>query len=683
MKNNKLIVGLSVALLFSLAACGKGSGSNTTTNTGTDTATDTNTGSDTTPVKNERLQNALDSFGTNFTVSFVTASSDDTDYAPQLRLGDGLFVNCYQGNFSGYVKVESDSEYYHYFDHNNREYESPWNFDYFDFGGRRDFTDADLLKASKLTNYFDESKYEAVSENVYHSNDETEILTFLRAVNTDFGYGMFGFGKGGVTINLKDDGSLDNVELYGYNGGIEGAEVDLNALWATFEFSNIGTTTDEAVTEYLAGLDSLPEPDYSDIKQISRNGEALYEGLEFDFEYTCPVDYVGEDGKYLALWSDAGYTSFLTSETEKFPDCKVNENVPANFTGTITAKNGHIEVKDIKDVAYEDDYLMLWPNEVSEGGYWVDEFASPKYGPSYTGALVSLSSLTFEGGTVSETKGTTDDLKFSYVFCGAKVEITVRFDATTSEVQRNAWNTFVSDSNIAQGSAVNVNNGVFVWENGEPVVYFGENTFAEEGYSFEDAVYDLCEEEVPMYTGNLGVEFFFDTMVPGDDDKQYLGVVGIIDIQNDKVDSLVAGYASQLESAGYTKANQFIDEGVVVTQYTKGDIVVLYTSPMTDDGSYYYYQVQVVNLSKEYIEPEVFSWVGTYEIVLADDTEITLTVQDDGFAYIGEEEFQWMSFGSLWVYNDSKEFTINYDEFADEYTGYDGAGDSFKSVVRY
>ena len=57
MKNNKLIVGLSVALLFSLAACGKGSGSNTTTNTGTDTATDTNTGSDTTPVKNERLQN--------------------------------------------------------------------------------------------------------------------------------------------------------------------------------------------------------------------------------------------------------------------------------------------------------------------------------------------------------------------------------------------------------------------------------------------------------------------------------------------------------------------------------------------------------------------------------------------------------------------------------------------------
>ena len=66
--------------------------------------------------------------------------------------------------------------------------------------------------------------------------------------------------------------------------------------------------------------------------------------------------YVGEDGKYLALWSDAGYASFLTSETDKFPDYQYNIYVPANFTAKITAKNGHVELVDIKDVTYEDDY---------------------------------------------------------------------------------------------------------------------------------------------------------------------------------------------------------------------------------------------------------------------------------------------------------------------------------------
>ena len=107
----------------------------------------------------------------------MTSVADDTDYAPQLRYGDGLYVHCYQGNFSGYVKIASDSEYYHSFDHDNREYVNPWgSFEYFDLGGRKDFTDADLLEASKLSNYFDVSKYEAVSENVYHSNDEGEIL---------------------------------------------------------------------------------------------------------------------------------------------------------------------------------------------------------------------------------------------------------------------------------------------------------------------------------------------------------------------------------------------------------------------------------------------------------------------------------------------------------------------------
>lgn len=593
------------------------------------------------------LAKALKQFDTNYTATFVTDPEDD--YHPALLCGDDFYGHEYQYQFTGFAKVEKDGGKYHAFDHYVEKRVDPWDGEYFILGGRKDFNDDDLKAYASLNSYFDASKFVEKEDNVYHSDDEEQIVGYLNVVNTAMGYYFFGDGSSGVDIVLDDTGDIESIKYWGV--GDEDGNFDKDALWATVEFTNVGMTRDGVLEKELDALEEMPTPDLDYVKAVGRDGVNLYEGLEYHFEDMCISSIVGEDASSIGLTSSLSpYLGFETKEVSKFGDAFANYSQLVDFTATISSENGHTILKDIKDVEYKDDCNFDTAVYIEDGETFFYDFVDPEYAKNNNGVKLNLLGATFEGGTVSEQNGKDEVINVSYLFEGVKYSLPVHFLPNTSQDVRSCFVDVVSGSELKAGDLLNVSDVMFRWENGKASACITETSSFEKGYSFAEACAAIADEDVPQYSKNLGVEFFYNMEIPGDDDKSYEGAVAIIDITVENAAKMVEEYSKQLTDAGYTKVREEdTDEGKLY-QFNKGDIVIMFTSPV-NLGTYCYYQVIVANLAKE-ILPEVISWPGEYGLNKYDGTQDIMVLNDDmtgtlngkAFTYEIDEEESSISF---------------------------------------
>lgn len=663
MKKSRLLM-VSTSLVLLLSACNFGGKGNKS-----DYKTD--------------LGKALNDFGTNYTAVFST--NDGDDYCPTLLVSDNYFANQYVYQTVGYAKIAKDKDTYHYFDHYVEGRINEDEGEYIYLRGRRDFTDEDLKEAASLTTYFDETKFEKVEKGVYHSDDEEQILGFLSVVNTTMGYFMFGYGTGGIDITL-DDGVISGITYYGMSEEEEGP-IDKEAIWATVEFKDVGTTKDSILENYINELDEIPTPGYDDIKLVSRTGHNLYEGETYNFTDMAISSVVGENCNSIGLTASVSpYIGFETTEVSAFGTIAEHYAQLVDFTATIDSKDGHTILKDIKNVEYKDDWNYDTAVEICDAESYFYDFGDPEYAKNNNGVKLALMGATFTGGTISEQPGKEETINLTYTYCGKNYELPVVFTADCSQDVRSCWVDMVGEG-LSAGSVVNVCDIMFRYVNGKASAYITESSSFEKGVSLADACLEVAGEEVPLYTGNLGVEFFYEMQVPGDDDKWYKGLLAIIDLVEGKEETMEAEYKTQLTNAGYKLDYSDKEDDTTIYQYSKGDIVVIFTSPTTEEG-YSYYQLQIANLGAEIVEEEdEYYWAGTWEIVLEDDTTFTFILDEDGNVMVdGEDDtYSYASSGNTMNFS-YKEYWFSITNNGDgTYSGYGSKDDSdveFKSITR-
>lgn len=659
-KSHLFAISASMALL--LASCNKpGSASSMPT-----------PGSSTTEPESS-LTKALNEFGTNYTATFKVFGEDEDDYHPTFLAGDDFYANRFYSQTTGFYKVEQDGGKYHSFEHYVEGQIDPDYGKYITLGGRKDLNDEELKAKLDLHTYFDESKFTEKEEYVYHSDEEDQIVGYLGLVNTTMGYYAFGFGTGGIDIVLDDDETLKCIKLYGFREN-EDDLVDKNMLWATIEFSDVGVTEDKIMADYLADLKEMPTPTYDYLKQVGKDGHNLYEGLTFNFEDMAISSVIGEDKSIIGLTSSLSpYIAFETKETSKFGDVWEHYGQMVNFTATISSENGHTVLKDIKDVDYLDDYNFDTLAEIPDGEAYFYDYGDIEYGRNNNGIKLWLGGATYEGGTVSEQPGKEETVTLSYVFDGAKYTLPLVFSKDTCQDVRSCFVDLVNEG-LKKGDVINVSDVMFRVIDGKQYAYISETASFEKGISLNDLCKIVADEDVPLYSANLGPEFFFDMEMPGDDGVSYQGLLAIVDIPVDKAGTMTSEYGKELNAAGYEKVAEATEEGTTVYQYQKGSIVVIFTSP-EDMGTYAYYQFQLANLDKE-IVPEEFTWSGTYILGFEGD-ELEMHLYDDCTGDFGGDEFTYEIDGVVIKFDyNGEHYTIGHNEDEDSFWGSYTKGDS-------